>query len=141
MTTKQDKCVIPSDHVISSDHVTSKDRMIDGDHVIGSDHVTGSNVISNDHVTASDVTHTVTKMNSSIINIILSVDEEHIQGSSYDNQSLLILLYRPRHYSKLHIETFCKPQPSTFLYCDSRPANQIAGILPSMSCPSTTRAG
>ena len=98
MTTKQDKCVVSSDHVTSNDHM------------IGGDHVTGSNVISNDHVTASDVTHTVGKVNSSIIHIILSVDEEHMQGGSlYNCNKSLVMLYRPRHYTKLHIETFSKP--------------------------------
>ena len=93
MTTKLDECVISSDHVTGSDqviggdhvfggdHVIGNDHVFDGDHVIGSDHVTGGDhVINGDHVTVA--TRTVVKVNSSIIHIILSVDEAHIQGSS-----------------------------------------------------------
>ena len=71
MTTKQNECITSS-----SDHVTTA-----GDHVTtASDHV----IIAGDHVTTSDVTSTVINVsndNPGVIHIILSVDEEHLQGS------------------------------------------------------------
>lgn len=84
MTTKHNECVVSSsDHVINAgDHVTTA-----GDHVINvGDHVTtaGDHVIdAGDHVTTNDVTSTIIDVsngNPSVIHIILSVDEEHLQG-------------------------------------------------------------
>lgn len=65
MTTKHNECVVSG-----SDHVTTAD-----DHVItATNHVT----TDGDHVTTGDVTNTV---NPNAVHIILSVDEEHLQGS------------------------------------------------------------
>lgn len=85
MTMKRDECVIssddhvtPGDEAIHSDHVTPSDEAIHSDHVTPSDQVIHSN-----HVTISDITHT------SVIHIILSVDEEHLQGMFF---MMMILL-------------------------------------------------
>ena len=79
MTTKHNECVISgSDHVTTAvDHVITATNHVttDGDHVItATNHVT----TDGDHVTTGDVTNTV---NPNAVHIILSVDEEHLQGS------------------------------------------------------------
>ena len=138
MTMKRDECVISSDHVTPSDEMILSDHVTPSVEAIHTDHVTPSDqVIHSNHVTISDITHT------GVIHIILSVDEEHLQGMLFIMIMLLSagLLYRAHRYYKLSIKTFIKSSPLVFSYCDCRPANQIAGILSAMPLPSSARTG
>lgn len=95
MTMKRDECVISSDHVTPSDEMILSDHVTPSVEAIHTDHVTPSDqVIHSNHVTISDITHT------GVIHIILSVDEEHLQGLIATINSLL------KHSSNPHLLYF-----------------------------------